>query len=234
MKSSPFDECNQCIATNWCRRYKNEVPIPDTSFCSPKYRLDKALSLSNIPKRYREANIYNYVKDNSNEVVAEKLKLYILNILNTVEDSAHNFLFWGSKSGVGKTFHGTMLLNQYIYKTCLTSRFDFEQPLAYFINYADLMEALRYRKNDDDVTSLLNTIKEVPLLMLDDVGSGTTSNYTNEQTYLLINYRYNKDLPTIYSTNLNKIQLVEALNSRIVSRMNSKCVAMEVSGKDRR
>lgn len=230
----PYKECSDCIAKAWCKRYKGEAPVPDTpAWCNPKYRLYKALGLSNIPNRYKEANIYSYKADESNQHIASELKPYLLNITETVNEGK-NFLFYGVVPGTGKTFHGTMLLNQYTYKNCLTSKFDFENPLAYFANYADLMDELRYNKNDHELDLIVNKVKAVPLLLLDDIGSGTTSDFTNEQTYLILNYRYNNNLSTVFSTNLRLPDLIRALNPRIVSRMRTNCVEIEFNGKDRR
>ncbi|MGA4519173.1 ATP-binding protein [Solibacillus silvestris] len=230
----PYEECASCVAVKWCSRYKGDTPKPATpTWCNPKYRLDKALSLTNLPKRYLNANKHNYKLNDNNRTIAETLKPYLLNIVEAV-DEGKNFLFKGPTPGTGKTFHASMLLNEYIYKTCLSSRMDFENPMAYFVSYATLMDELRYSKDDDELGQVMERVKNVPLLIMDDVGSGTTSPFTNEQTFILLNHRYNNSLSTIFTTNLSGKHLLTALNARIVSRMSSNCVEIDFSGSDLR
>lgn len=216
---APYKECSTCIATPWCKRYSGESPKPESpAWCNPKYRLDKALKMTNIPKRYLKANKANYKADSDNVENAKRLKPYLENILEEIE-YGKNFLFRGMVPGTGKTFHAAMLLNEYVYKACLTSRMDFENPLAYFISYADLMDELRYNTDKDYVATLMEKVKNVPLLLLDDLGAGTTSDFTNEQTFILVNYRFNNELSTIFTSNLDKVELSKKLNPRIVSRI---------------
>lgn len=231
---APYEECQDCVATAWCKRYSGESPKPESpTWCNPKFRLYKALSMSNIPKRYLNANTYHYKSDKENKHVASKLKSYLENILQEIEEGK-NFLFFGKTPGTGKSFHGAMILNQYIYKACLTSRLDFENPLAYYIVYADLMNELRYNRDDLGTSRLVEIAKTVPVLMLDDVGAGTTTAFTDEQTYLIINHRYNNNLSTVFTTNLILPELNEKINARIVSRMLANCVDIHFDSKNDR
>ena len=232
---APYKECVTCVAKSWCKRFSGESPRPAApDWCNPHFRLYKALKMTELPRRFRKSNLHNYVTDDDNQGHISRLKPFIQSIVEVVDEGT-NFLFHGGKPGTGKTFHASILLNEYIYKTCLTKRFDFEHPLALYVNYAELMDELRYKRNDEDTLNLyLKTIKDVPLLLLDDVGSGTTSPFTVEQTYLLVNYRYNQGLSTITTTNLNKKQLVEAIGSRSISRLQSDCERFEIGGRDRR
>lgn len=193
----------------------------------------KALELTNIPKRYLNANQYNYKVDEMNRPIAEQIKPYLINILDEVSKGTQYF-FHGETPGTGKSFHGFMLLNQYVYKACLTTRMDFENPLAYFIGYTDLMNALRYNRDDNETTKLVETVKNVPLLLLDDVGAGTVSPFTDEQTFMILNYRYNENLSTVYTSNLSPKELNLKISPRIVSRMLDNSVGITFKGKDKR
>lgn len=234
--SVPYQECESCIATQWCKKYSGEVPTPPVpDWCSAKFRLDKALGMANIPKIYRKANIANYKVDKDNKEHYDRIKPFIDHIVEEVDEGT-NFFFYKSSPGTGKTFHGACLLNQYIYKTCLTSRFDFENPLAMFVVYADLMDDLRYRRDSEELQQRVEQIKNVPLLLLDDIGSGTTSQFTIEQTYLILNHRFNNGLSTIVTSNMSLSHLnnPQVLGARNVSRIMSNSMGMEIGGSDRR
>lgn len=230
----PYEECIGCIATKWCKRYSGEAPKPEKpDWCNPRFRLMKALSLTNIPKRYINANKYNYKADEFNKPIAKELKPYLENILREVNDG-RQFFFFGERPGTGKSFHAFMLLNQYVYKACLTNQMDFEHPLVYFIGYADLMNELRYNRDSEDLSKVIEIVKNVPFLLLDDVGAGTTSEFTDEQTFLVLNHRYNNNLSTAFTSNFTPKELQTKLNPRIVSRMLSDSVLIKFIGEDKR
>lgn len=229
----PYADCNDCIATQWCKIYSGEVQANTKSFCSAKFRLEKALQLSEIPKTYIHANRYNYVVTDQNREYFDKIRPYLDNIVQTVDEGV-NFFFYSPTPGTGKTYLGAVLLNQYIYKTCVTNRFDFEKPLAMFVVYTDLMDLLRYQMDEEKVQEYLNVVRDVPLLMLDDVGAGKSSEFTVNQTYNLLNHRFNNGLSTIITSNLTvkELQREDVLGKRSVSRIVNNCVGIEILGDD--
>lgn len=230
-----YEDCKDCIATSWCKIYSGEVVGSRNPWCSAKYRLKSALDLSRIPKIYKKANIYNYIEDRDNKEVSQFLNEVVDNIVSIIDEGT-NFFFFGATPGTGKTFSAFVILNHYIYKTCTTSRFDFENPLGMYVVHADLVDDLRYRRDLDEVQYTLKMISEVPLLIVDDIGSGTSSAFSRDQTYLIMNNRMNNSLSTIYTSNLNIAELrnSEVLGARNVSRLISNAVGVEFTGRDRR
>lgn len=231
----PYPECVDCVATKFCKIYSGEVDTPERHWCNARWRLDKALELSLIPPEYVNANIYNYKRDKHNDAIYRKVLPYIENICEAV-DGGLNMFFYANSFGTGKTFHAAMFLNHYIYKTCTTERFDFETPLALFVVYAELMDMLRYSRSDEQVGRFVEVVNTVPLLLLDDVGSGTMSDYVREQTYMILNHRFNHRLSTIITTNygLRELASENLLGARNVSRITARCDGAEVGGPDRR
>ncbi len=234
---NPYDECATCIATPFCGKYNGTVKLSDDAppFCNSLYRLNAAFKLSQLPPYLRKANIHNFIVDDSNREVYEEIKLAVDNIVVRVESGA-NFLLYGEGTGTGKTFAAATLANHHIYKTCLTKKMDFETPLSLFVEYSTLIDNLRYRREDDEVVDLMNKIRVTPLLLLDDVGAGTLSDFAREQTYIILNYRMNHQLSTIVTTNLGSKQLEQdnILGKRNVSRIMNNCFGCKFGGKDRR
>jgi DNA replication protein DnaC len=194
----------------------------------------KALAFSEIPKRYLQANLYNYKVDDKNREVFEKIKPLLDNIVEEV-DGGLNVFFQGSNTGTGKTHAAALFVNHYIYRTCGT-RFDFEHPLAMYVDYARLIDDLRYLEDDTGTQERFNNIMNVPLLMLDDLGAGTMSDFAREQTFLLLNHRFNNVLSTVTTSNLSLKDLADGgnLGKRNVSRLLSNGMVIEVNGSDRR
>jgi DNA replication protein DnaC len=58
-------------------------------------------------------------------------------------------------------------------------------------------------------------VRNVPLLILDDLGTESATPWAREKLYQLINHRYNERLATVITTNLKP----EAIEPRIYSRL---------------
>lgn len=229
-----YEECLSCVATPFCKKY-NEQQKVQGNHCDAKFLLDRSLRLSKIPKSYLKANIYNYTVDEFNKEIYDKMKDLISDIVNHV-DNGVNFLFFGNQTGTGKTYHASLILNHYIYKTCLTDKFDMETPTALFISYPELVNLLRYQRDDENTFELVEIVKRVPLLLLDDIGAGTQSDFVREQTFIILNSRFNESLSTIITSNytVNQLNQDDVLGKRNVSRILSNVKGIELKGNDRR
>jgi DNA replication protein DnaC len=233
----PYQFCESCIAAPFCNAYSGKVPLrPDApvSWCNAQYRLYKALELSRIPKVYLTANIHNFKVDEDNKIAFYNDIEPAVEGIVAVVDRGTNFLIFNQGTGTGKTYAGATLLNHFIYKTCTGRRFDFELPLGMFVEFATIIDDLRYRREDADVVETMQQMRDTPFLMLDDVGAGTLSDFALEQTYLLLNYRVNNGLATLYTSNFGLEQLKKTMGSRIFSRMLMNAMPIELGGKDRR
>jgi DNA replication protein DnaC len=58
-------------------------------------------------------------------------------------------------------------------------------------------------------------VRTTPLLVLDDLGSQTSSPWAREKLYQLFNYRYNAELPTVITTASFAEEMDERLSSRL-------------------
>jgi len=72
------------------------------------------------------------------------------------------------------------------------------------------------------------------LVILDDIGAEKPSEWIAEQFYLLINSRYNRMIPTIFTSNLSLSQLSEKIGERVASRIAEMCTVIKINGDDRR
>lgn len=104
---------------------------------------------------------------------------------------------------------------------------------------ADMYGSLRPTGSAGTSEHGLKKLCEVPLLLLDDLGSAKTSEWTEEITYRLINHRYNQCLPTIFTSNLppraaHGPDLTSTLGERIASRLAEMVTVVPMAGADRR
>ncbi|MFJ5879888.1 ATP-binding protein [Kitasatospora cineracea] len=98
---------------------------------------------------------------------------------------------------------------------------------------ADLYAELR-PGSDTDAERVLAAYSRVPLLILDDLGAAKTSEFVEEQTYRLINRRYNHCLPTLITSNLAIKDLRTCLGDRVTSRLAEMTTRVSFEPVDRR
>ena len=98
---------------------------------------------------------------------------------------------------------------------------------------ADLFAELRPRPGSDSEWELA-AVSRCPLLIIDDLGAAKSSEWVEEQTYRLINRRYNYMLPTLITTNLAIKDLRAYLGDRVTSRLAQMTTRVEFEPVDRR
>jgi DNA replication protein DnaC len=72
------------------------------------------------------------------------------------------------------------------------------------------------------------------VLILDDIGAERLTDFVAETFYLIVNGRYNKMLPTIFTSNFTIGELSERVGDRIASRIVEMCDLVELIGEDKR
>ncbi len=101
------------------------------------------------------------------------------------------------------------------------------------VNSADMYDGLRpYAHNDP--RELMQQLKSVTLLVVDDVGVEKESAWTEQQLYRIVNHRVEHVKPTIVTTNLEPEYISSALSTRVFSRLVGMSQYVKVLGADRR
>jgi DNA replication protein DnaC len=110
--------------------------------------------------------------------------------------------------GCGKTHLAAAIAN---------ARLDIGQPVLFML-VPDLMDHLRTAFRPDSEESydnLFEQVRNTPLLILDDLGTQSSTPWAQEKLFQLLNHRYNVQLPTVITTN----QRLEDLEPRLRSRL---------------
>lgn len=128
-------------------------------------------------------------------------------------------IIYTGQVGSGKTFLACCIANALIQKG----------KVVLFVVVPELLDMIRasYDPNRQSAEfseqELLDTAREVPLLILDDLGAHNYTEWTRNKLYSIINYRLNHVLPTIITTNINLEDLEEYLGERTTSRIFQMC-----------
>ena len=89
---------------------------------------------------------------------------------------------------------------------------------AFFQSVPDLLDHLRSAFSPDSeipYDELFERVRNVPLLVLDDLGVQTSTPWTMEKLDQLLNHRFNNELPTVVTTSTPVAELEESLRSRL-------------------
>ncbi|MEI2689673.1 MAG: ATP-binding protein [Anaerolineae bacterium] len=98
-----------------------------------------------------------------------------------------------------------------------------------FVVTPDLLDHLRAAFGPSSETSFderFETVRQTPLLIMDDFGSQSATPWAKEKLFQLLNHRYTAQLPTVITTNLRLSEIEPRLRSRLADPDLSSVVPM--------
>lgn len=150
-------------------------------------------------------------------------------------DPGRNGLFITGPKGTGKTHLAAAIANQIMQTgtavVCMTM--------------IDLLEKIKAtyetnRQYGQTEANVLRTYKEVPLLIIDDMGKEPATEWAVSKIYAIINARYEAYLPTIVTTNYSDGELVQRLTPKdsgdsttadaTIDRLREMCAGIVTTG----
>jgi len=185
----------------------------------------KAASLQAvIPRRYRDASFERPpVTDIDPRVVAATRRF--CERIDEQLDAGRGLWFMGPV-GTGKT-----TLAMLVSKTALEAG----RTVAIY-SLPRLLNEIRdtYRAERSHI-ALLDRLRAVDLLHVDDVGAERSNDWVLEELYSIVNARYEEQRSMVITTNiLDREALCEQIHERTVSRLTEMCAELPLLGPDRR
>ena len=208
----------------------NKICDDDCNKCVKYLKIKTLMNNSNVP-----SNLHHPI----NLTPACKSDIKAFNELATIKDDIVNFVNNGESlyicshnTGNGKTSWALKLM----YKL-FSSQYDevfIEEPLALFIYVTDFLLQLKDFNNPLS-QKYLNYVKTVPLVIWDDIGTGTLSDYDYTQLLTYINARQQAQLSNIFTSNLITLdELSSKVGDKLASRIFNSSTIIELKGKDMR
>ena len=212
----------------------------------------QALVDSGLTARQREFTLDSYEKACGDEAGLAALAV-ARRWLRTYLDggSAGNLVLYGP-IGVGKTG----LASGIVRAVCEEGRLTVDgsgEPIrvhaAKMVAFKALLNAMKECFDRHEPTAHALSVGRVPLLVLDDLGAERPTEWTRDELLGIVDYRYEKGLPTIYVSNYKLSDLARRLSGsdrdaggerdltvgqRITSRMREGATTFEFTGRDRR
>jgi DNA replication protein DnaC len=214
--AQPTEVCPICGGVGFLRR---DLPVGDPNFgklvpciCrqnetnqAARYRL---YQLSNL-EAFRTMSFASFSVQGRLGLADEQIRSlqYALSQAQQFAANPRGWLLLMGSYGCGKTHLAAAVAN-----TCV----EFGMQTI-FLTVPDLLDWLRYSYDatDDTFERRFEELKNINLLVLDDLGAHNSTNWAAEKLFQIMDYRYLRKLPTVVTSNLE----LEDLDDRVRSRL---------------
>jgi primosomal protein DnaI len=189
-----------------------------------------------MPKDIKEATFEEYEDTHGRREALDKAIQFVEEYVQN-PDTFHKGLYLYGAFGVGKTY----LLGAMAHEL---STFGYPSTLVHYPTFATEM---RSSIGESTTGEKLDAYKNTPILMLDDIGAEYPTDWIRDDVLgVVLQYRMQNELPTLFSSNFNMDELAEHLTynqrgeasalkaQRIMERVRFLTTPVEVSGRNRR
>lgn len=147
------------------------------------------------------------------------------NFIKRFNSEFENLILYG-KPGRGKTFLCNCIAKEIL---------DRGKTVLYLTAFQlfKMVEEEKFNKNaDEHINQYLDTVLDVDLLIIDDLGTEVSTVVTNSEFYNIVNLRLINKKSTIISTNLSPSELMSVYSDRVISRIQGNYTTLKIFGDD--
>jgi len=147
--------------------------------------------------------------------------------------------FLHGKAGTGKTFTSLQIAKNWIKEGSKITGKNLDDILyLQFHRFIDLVKSARnsFGDGEDNYRNKMK-IKELydlPLLIIDDLGTEKNTEFVDEIIFDLVNFRYENRLQTIFTSNFSLSEIETKYHERIADRIKGMCQVIELKGESYR
>jgi DNA replication protein DnaC len=188
---------------------------------------------SNIGERFKNRTFETFNPDQN--LKAYQIALDYAENFEKYAQEGQGIIFMSKQFGVGKTHLAAAIANYLITKKHI--------PVI-FGTLIGLLGEIKKTYDEDSIyttAQVESKLRDVPLLIIDDLGKEKVSDWVLEKFYSIVNYRYENYKPMIITTNLTLEEIEEKFDNTngyiggaIVSRLIEMCRIMKMEGEDYR
>lgn len=231
--TSISDDCpyKQCDGTGliWIKDHEKQTEYMRECKCKELKAFQRKLTNAQLPSEFKEAtinsfsiDIYGEQKSKERAATAKRIASNFVKKFELLQQQGKGLYIHSSTKGSGKTRLAASILNAIV--KVHDSK---ETPLSvYYSSTADLLAEIKktFDKESKVKTSdLIDSVKNVDLLVLDDIGVEMVGDWVEETFTRILDYRLQNLKVTIFTSNLE----IDALDSKYKSgRISSRVEKM--------
>lgn len=199
---------NKILPTCECVVEREEAKIREAQNFAKKREIEKLFSISNLGERFSKSTFESFLDRNGSDTA---YKVAVKYVKTFKEWNGESLLLWG-EPGNGKTHLAAAIVNELSKKGYI----------VVFQSVPELLQRIRSTfnsENKENETQIMRALLECDLLILDDIGAEKTTEWVEEKLFNIIDGRYRKELPTLYTSNLEPKELKNQVGKRSYDRM---------------
>jgi len=206
------------------------LPCEKEIVAENKRKIQRLIHTVNAPLEIRQAKLTEL------DAGAEGRELAVKKILQHAQEATNcerKGLYFHGPFGTGKTFLLGVLANKFA-----------EQGIAsYIVYWPDFLRELKGSFENNTANQKVNSLREVSVLMIDDIGAEAMSPWVRDEVLgTILQYRMQQKLPTYFTSNFNFAELEQHLTGgqeaakarRLMERIKFLAEPVEVAGENRR
>ena len=161
------------------------------------------VELFDVPKAIKNASLKELYKDKNRIEVIKKMKSYLSTYFETKEKA----IYLHGSFGSGKTYLIAALMNEFAKK----------DVKGIVIHLPEFLRGLK-ESFSSDYSEKFDTIKKVPVLLIDDIGAEYLTSWARDEVLEpILQYRMDSNLATFFTSNFT----IEELESHLSMTQNS-------------
>ena len=248
--SIEYDHCKHCRGLLHCKNkitgyaYMPHIENGQVSFCYQacryKQKKDKEtkylknMKLLHVPDTMKQASMKDIYMDDERRFEVIK---YITQFIKTYREDPHQKgLYLHGSFGSGKTYLVSAAFHELAKKGVQSA----------MVFWPEMLNKLKESFHTGNFNEKMETLKKVPLLLIDDIGAESTTSWSRDEILCpIVQYRMQEHLPTFFTSNLTMQELeqhfrvskdgVEHVKARrVMERIHQLTIDIELMSKNLR
>ena len=193
--------CPSCGGRGWVVQLDGGAGTARPCFCRQYEVVPRLIAAAGVPDRYRECRLANFkvtsgaAPKHAQLLAARAAAQRYANEFLTPRGFTQSGLLFIGPPGVGKTHLAVGVLVEVIERYSVRGRF---VELNTFFNQ---LQSTFGQAASESTQAVLAPLMEAQLLVLDELGTQQPTPWIRDVLYLVINTRYTRRLPTLFTTN---------------------------------
>ena len=215
----------------WIANRCNQIDC-DKSFCLKKFKLDTLFEKALLTEFHKKDIALRVDADQKDLDAFQYLKSIELNIETFVE-RGDNLYIHSATCGNGKSSWAVKLLKAFLFsiwhKSDLTCRAMFIHVPRFLLSIKDNIS-----QKSDYVQYIKDNVFDADLVVFDEVGTKSLTNFEHEHILNIINTRLEMGKANIYTSNLSNEEMLDKMGERLFSRIIHNSNDVGLVGADKR